>query len=99
MVGWADGFLENLEPRTWSAPDAAPKSLKPSLLFLGKGDHPLEAALASCSARPKAEDVRKMWTTRQGRRPSPLLLIIGYPESGVTRLTVCGPVGEHPPLI
>ncbi len=99
MVGWADGFLENLEPRTWSAPDAAPKAFKPSLLFLGKGDHPLEAALASCSARPKADDVRKMWTARQGRRPSPLLLIIGYPENGATRLTVCGPVGEHPPLI
>ncbi len=99
MEGWEDDFLSDLDPRKWSAPDGAPKALKPSLLFLGKGDHPLEVVLASCGGRPKADDVRKLWTGRQNRRPSPLLLIVGYPENGDISLTICGPVGDHPTLL
>ena len=98
VEGWEDDFLSDLDPRKWSAPDGAPKALKPSLLFLGKGDHPLEVVLASSGGRPKADDVRKLWTTRQNRRPSPLLLIVGYPENGNVSLTICGPAGEHPAL-
>jgi len=98
-VGWDEEFLADLEPRKWSAPAGAPKSITPSLLFLGQGDHALEVAVASCASRPKAEDVRKMWKARQGGRPSPLLLVIGYPEGAATSLTVCGPAGEHPTLL
>lgn len=99
MAGWEDDFLVDLEPRRWSAPDGAPSSITPSLLFLGNGDHPLEVALASSASRPRAEDVRRLWTARQGRRPSPLLLVVGYPEAGATALTVCGPAGEQPTLL
>ena len=80
MEGWEDGFLSDLDPRQWSAPSGAPASLRPSLLFLGNGEHPLEVALASSTARPRADDVRKLWASRQNRRPSPLLLIVGYPK-------------------
>ena len=99
MSEWANEFLVDLDPRQWSRPDGAPSSIKPSLLFLGLGDHALEVALASSAARPKADDVRKMWSARQGRRPSPLLLVVGYPEGDSTSLTVCGPAGEHPTLV
>ncbi len=77
-----------------------PSSFRPSELFLGKGDHALEVALASADQRPRAEDVRKLWSARQGRRPSPLLLIVGYPGAGgEARVTVCGPVGDQPPVV
>jgi hypothetical protein len=99
MAGWEDGFLPDLDPKRWETPREAPKSLTPSLLFLGQGDQPLEVALTSCAGRPKAEDVRKMWTARKGHRASPLLLVTGYPENGVTTLAVCGPAGENPILI
>lgn len=99
MSAWEDSFLEDLDPITWSAPAGAPKAITPSILFLGEGASPLEVALASSAARPKAEDVRKMWTVRKGSRPCPVLLVVGYPHNGERRLTVCGPVGEHPTLI
>jgi hypothetical protein len=99
VVAWEEDFLGSLEPRNWASPAGGPKALAPSLLFLGRGDNALEVALASSPARPKAEDIRKMWAARQGRRPSPLLLVVGYPEHGETRVAVCGPAGENPPLI
>ena len=99
MEGWEDNFLGDLDPMKWSAPEGAPKAIQPSLLFLGRGGHALEVALGSSAVRPKAEDVRKLWSLRQGNRPSPLLLIIGYPKDGNFGLTVCGPAGEHPTLL
>lgn len=45
--------------------------------------------------------MRKLWKARQGRRPSPLLLIVAY--GGATddggKMTVCGPVGDQPPVV
>lgn len=98
-MAFEDDFLADLDPRRWTAPDGTPKSLTTAGLFLGGGDHPLEVALATSPHRPKAEDARKLWHARQGKRPRPLVLIIGYPDHGGTRLTVCGPVGEQPPLL
>jgi hypothetical protein len=99
MVAWHDEFLEELEPRKWTLRDGVSSKLSPSLLFLGRGDHALEVALASSAGRPLADDVRKTWSARQNRRPSPLLLVVGYPDHGQTRLAVCGPAGEHPTLL
>lgn len=99
MAAWQDEFLEDLEPKKWSLPSGASSPLEPSLLFLGNGAHALEVALASSAARPRADDVRKLWSARQNRRPSPLLLVVGYPDHGETRLAVCGPAGEHPTLL
>lgn len=96
---FADHFLEDLDSRTWRAPDGAPRAIATSAVFLGVGDHSLEVAVASAAARPKADDMRKLWHARQGKRPSPVLLVVGYPEHGDTRVSVCGPVGEQPPVI
>ena len=92
-----DEFLQDLEPRRWDLPAGAPKSLKPTILFLGQGAHALEVAVALSKDQPRADEVRALWRARQGRRPSPLLLVVG--QGTGTRVTVCGPIGEAPPLI
>ncbi len=97
--GFVDDFLADRDPRQWSTPKGAPADLAPGVFFLGAGDHALEVALATSRHRPKADDVRTLWRLRQGRRPSPLLLIVGYEGPEGLRLTVCGPVGENPPLV
>lgn len=43
--------------------------------------------------------MRKLWTARQGRRPSLLVVVVGYPGGGGKRVTVCGPVGDQPPVV
>lgn len=96
---WCEDFLVDREPLGWRSQEGGPKSLAPHSVFLGRGANALEVALASAAGQPKAEDVRKLWTARQNKRPSPLLLIIGYPVEGVTKVTVCGPAGEHPTLL
>jgi len=97
--GFVDDFLVDRDPRQWSTPKGAPADLAPGVFFLGAGNHALEAALATSRHRPKADDVRTLWRLRQGRRPSPLLLIVGYEGPEGLRLTVYGPVGENPPLV
>ena len=94
-----DGFLADRDPRRWSAPKGTPLGVAPEVLFLGEGDHALEVALATSRHRPKADDVRALWKLRQGRRPSPLLLVVAYEDHDDVRVTVCGPVGENPPLV
>ncbi len=98
-MAFEDDFLAELDSRTWRTPEGAPRSIVPAALFLGTGDHALEVALATAGGRPKSDDIRKLWHARQGKRPSPVLLVIGYAEHGETRVSVCGPVGEQPPVI
>jgi hypothetical protein len=96
-VAFEETFLADHDPRTWHAPPGAPKSVAPTIFFLGQGNHPLEVALATSHGRPKADDVRALWRARQGRRPSPLLLIVAHSDSTDSRVTVCGPVAGGPP--
>ncbi len=56
------------------------------------------ALATSESGRPKADDVRRMWKARQGGRPSPVLLVVDYRVGGSTKVTICGPAGDSPPL-
>src|SRR5579875_3642433 len=91
-------FLADHDPRRWSAPKGTPSSVTPEVLFLGEGDHALEVALATSRHRPRADDIRALWKLRQGRRPSPLLLVVAHEDRDGIRVTVCGPVGENPPL-
>ncbi len=99
MAEWWDEFIESREPLGWSAPEGTPRSLTPHCVFIGPGPNALEVAVASAGTRPKAEDVRKLWTLRQAKRPSPVLVVIGYDDGGHMKAAVCGPVGEHPPFI
>lgn len=99
LTAFADAFLTARSPRRWSPPPGTPSGLLPQLFFLGEGDHALEVALATSQHRPRADDVRALWKLRQGRRPSPLLLVVAYEEHDRVRVTVCGAVGENPPLV
>jgi hypothetical protein len=96
---FGESFLVDRDSRTWTAPAGVPKSLTPNNFFLGHGDHALEVALATSEGQPKADDVRSLWRARQGRRPSPLLLVVRHGGESVDRVSVCGPVGESPPLL
>jgi len=76
-----------------------PTPLVPRLVFLGRGGHPLEVALASAPlGRPKVDDVRRLWAERHANRPAPLLLVVAYPDGDEARATLCGPVGDAPPV-
>lgn len=43
--------------------------------------------------------MRRLWRERHGGRPSPVLLVIGYETADGTRVALCGPVGDSPPVL
>lgn len=96
---WVDDFLADLDPRRWTPQPGGASAIAPKVFFLGSGDHALEVALATSAHRPAADEARALWKLRQGGRPSPLLLIVGYESHAGPRVAVCGPVGEHPPFV
>lgn len=49
-------------------------------------------ALASAPERPTKQKLRTLWRKRQGRTPSPLLLMVEYDG----QVAACGPAGEEP---
>lgn len=83
----------------WSTTGQVPTGLDPDLVFIGPGEHGLEVALARCQGRPRVEDVRKLWKLRHGGRPSPVLVVVAHPDHETERATICGPVGENPPVV
>lgn len=99
MAEWIDGFLEDLDPRPWTRPDGAPASIAPEGLFLGGGEFGLEVAVGDAGHKPRHDDVRRLWHARQGGRATPLLLVVGYQEHSETKVVLCGPVGEQPPIV
>lgn len=86
-------------PISWSAPGKVPAGLTLESVYLGSGKHALEVALAHSPGRPRVDDVRKLWKQRHGGRPSPVLLVVDYPDHDTDRATICGPVGENPPVV
>src|SRR5680860_1109543 len=86
-------------PISWSAPGKVPAGLGPESVYIGSGEHGLEVALAHSHSRPRVDDVRKLWKQRHGGRPSPVLLVVDYPDHDTDRATICGPVGENPPVV
>ena len=91
-----DDFLTDHEQVVnWNVFAGRPTPLVPRLVFLGRGGHPLEVALASAPlGRPKVDDVRRLWAERHANRPAPLLLVVAYPDGDEARATLCGPVGD-----
>lgn len=93
-----DFLYEHAPPRPWVVREALPQGYDAHDIFLGEGDHGLEVATATTASKPTATEVRKLWKQRQGRRASPVLLIVFYETAGEARAGVCGPIGEHPPV-
>jgi hypothetical protein len=96
-----EGFLADYENvRSWTAREgAAEPLLRPLSVFFGHGDYALEVGLAEAIRRPRVEDLRRLWKERHGGRPNPLLIVAAYQDGSVDRATLCGPVGESPPVI
>lgn len=98
-----DSLADRADARGWtlSEGDAAGEVpvMAPDLLFLGRGDHALEVATARARTRPTATMVRGLWHRRHRNRPSPVVLVVAYPHEGIHRASVCGPVGEQPPVV
>lgn len=94
-----ESFLGNFDAGTWTPKDKPSASLEPKLWFKGKGANALEVALATAKSKPRAEDVRKLWHARWSRRPNPVLLVVIHEDGGsVERATLCGPIGDSPPV-
>ena len=96
MTNWADEFLIDREPRTWSAPGGLPATLIPERMFTQDAPNGLEVVLARASRRPTAVDLRKAWDKRKAGRASPVLLIVSYPTLEGRRVSIYGPVGDQP---
>lgn len=93
----AESFLEDMEARDlpWSAPTDSPATLIADRVLLGKGDAPLEVAIAySESGSPKADDLRRLWRLRHNNRPSPVLLVVLYDGGGAAKAATCGIVDD-----
>lgn len=98
MTTWTDDFLIDLDPSRWTAPGGFPKAFTPAGLFTQPGANGLEVLLATAANRPAVADLRKAWGLRRAKRASPVLLVVGYPADTSTRVAVCGPVGDQPPV-
>jgi hypothetical protein len=75
-----------------------PRGIRPREVFLQPANYGLEVAVADSTKRPTRAELRKAWKVRQGGRPSPVLLAVGYPSTTGTAVAMCGPAGDEPPV-
>lgn len=98
----ADDFLADSPARSidWARPPDAPAALETVEVLFGKGDKPLEVAVATASAAPKADDIRKLWKTR-ANRGAPVLLVVLHRDGATEALqaSAIGTEGDPSPLI
>ncbi len=85
-------FLSDLVARPWT-PHAG-SGLQPAGLFVGKGTHAVEVAVATASRTPARTALVAAWKARKGRRAAPVLLVVLH--SG--KVVLCGASGESPPV-
>ena len=86
-------FLENSEftarPLTLDV-----QGLKPSGLFLGKGNQGLELAVFSAARKPASGALQKAFKDRKAGRASPVLIVAVHDEGA----SLCGTSGDQPPI-
>lgn len=93
-----EDFLVEREPISWSPPAGFPPSFAPAGLFTQNTPHGLEVVLVETARKPPVGELRKAWYKRRSSRVSPVLIVAAYPIADGTRVSLCGPVGEHPPI-
>ncbi|MDF1596193.1 MAG: hypothetical protein P1T08_08855 [Acidimicrobiia bacterium] len=91
-------LIDQPGPIPWQLPEVGRGSFQACDLFLGKGAHPLEVAVATAPTRPNVSDVRQLWKRRKDNRAAPLLLIVLYQGAHGLRAAMCGPTGDNPPV-
>ena len=95
---WAGSFLAERDPSHWSAPTGLPKGLNLSGLFAQKARSGLEVALVTAAAQPSTPEMRRVHKARRSGRASPVLIAALYPGAEDTRVSLCGPAGDAPPV-
>ena len=85
-------FLSDLVSRPWAP--VAGHGLAPAGLFLGRGAHAVEVAVARSANAPTRSAVQECWKTRKGGRAAPVLFVVLHPGGAA----LCGPAGESPPV-
>jgi len=85
---FADRKVEGERP--WH-PRAGDDSLSGGFFYVGNGNPPLEVLVVPSDGRPRRDQVRQLWRTRQGRQASPLLLVVPFLQNGSTDAHLCGP--------
>lgn len=98
-VGSGGDFLASSEARSidWPKSPGAPTAIDTVEVLFGKGDRPLEVAIATATTAPKADDVRKLWKLR-ANRGAPVLLVVLHPAGGETHASVIGTEGDPAPI-
>ncbi len=91
MMGDRD-FLVDLMARPWALGRGS--GLEPAGLYLGKGAHGIEVAVAQCDAAPARTALLETWEYRRGGRAAPVLLVVLHREGAA----LCGASGEEPPV-
>lgn len=85
--------------RVWVLPTAAPAGFAPVLDWSGRDERfPLVVGYATTEHRPRVEVMRRLWKTRQGNAPNPLLVVVAYRDGDEWKAAICGPAGDDPPV-
>ena len=88
-AGSADTFLPSRKPRPWSEPTVV-AGITPIAIYLPDQAVQVEVAYAVAPRRPKAADVRKVWTDRWRKRPSAVLLVVAWDSPHGRQASVVG---------
>ena len=91
-------LLTERRARPWEIPTGGRGSFESEGHYIGKGSTPFEVAVARSARQPNDGDVRNLWKRRKGNTPSPLLLVVFWPDNESDRVSVCGPGGAEPPV-
>lgn len=84
-------------PIDWPKPSGAPVAIDTVEVLFGRGERPLEVAIATSVGAPRADDVRRLWKTR-ANRGAPVLLVVLHPAAGETQASVIGTEGDPAPI-
>ncbi len=87
-----DDLLDNANATDipWEAPSDLPKALHVDTVLVGDQPDALEVVVAHSQARPKAEDLRRLWRARWGKRAAPVALVVQYESAHGRQAAVCG---------
>jgi hypothetical protein len=89
----AEQFLEDHGgiALSWTRPPGGPAAFNTARVLFGQGENALEVALGYMSrpGKPRARELRELFSKRQANRPAPVLLVVlytgadGQPRAGV----------------
>ncbi|MDE0446768.1 MAG: hypothetical protein OXH96_08865 [Spirochaetaceae bacterium] len=85
-------FLADLMARPWTP--GRRSGLEATGLYLGKGAHGIEVAVAQRDAVPTRTTLLETWKHRRGGRAAPVVLVVLHREGAA----LCGASGEEPPV-